>query len=150
MKEIKNIKNHLKDAPRPIYLIGNAEYKVSNGEHILLTKAIFPTSEPSIKDRWENHLFPHVNIGNAYFSFWNGVYVICDMLGYHGTITRSGNHKVSGFIPADTEVDLELTIKNFKVLEKGIFEMRVDYEAFLKYKSKILMEAYGNGYAVKK
>ncbi len=150
MKKNICVAENLREAPRPIYLVGEALYEVINGEHLLLAKTYFPTSVDSIADRANKHLIPHVNVADAFFGVWNGAHIICNEEGYHGTLSNKGNYEAFIPIPPDEEVTLELAIKDSEELTKGRFDVKVNFSASYLYRNRTLMNLSGEGYAIRK
>lgn len=150
MKKTIHVENGLENAPRPIYLLGDAQYEVVEGDHILIAKAHFPTSRDSINDRIKRHQIPHVNVVDAFFGVWNGAYLICNEEGYHGTLSSKGEYEAFMPIPADKEIGLELIIRNLEEIKKGRFDVKVDFDATYKHNSRTLMHLSGQGCAIKK
>jgi hypothetical protein len=146
------INDNLNGVSRPIYLVGIANYEENEGIYKLVSKVLFPSSEPSIDDRVNNHPIPHVNVGDAFFGVWNGVHLICNEEGFYGTLTSNGQYDAFKPIPADVEVTLELVLNNLNEInnERSDFDVKVDFEAKYKNDEDILMVLKGNGFAKKK
>ena len=150
MEKIINVADSLRDAPRPIYLVGNAHYEVSEERHVLTATALFPSDVPSIEDRVRKHAIPHVNVGDAFFGVWNGIHIICDEKGYYGTLSSKGAYEALSPIPADEDIELDILVKNIQRLEQNRFSVKVDFEASYTLESRTLMRLHGQGYAIKK
>ncbi|HLD97607.1 MAG TPA: hypothetical protein VI934_04655 [Candidatus Nanoarchaeia archaeon] len=137
------------DAPRPIYLVGNADYEVKNGQHLLTATAVFPSNVPSIEDRMKKHPIPHVNAGDAFFGVWNGIYLICSEEGFYGTLSNKGSYEAHIPIPADKRITLELAVTITESLNQGRFDVKANFDARYTIGSRELMRLFGEGYAIK-
>ena len=146
---------------RPHYLIGTAYYEVNDGKHLLTATAVFPSTVPSIEDRMKRHPIPHVNVVDAFlvslegvyqafWAAWNGIHLMCDEAGFHGTLSSKGGYEADIPIPADEEITLELAVTNLESLFGSRFDVKVDFEANYSINSQRLMMLFGNGYAIKK
>lgn len=100
--------------PRPHYLVGMAEY----ANQTLTGKVYFPSSRDSIGDRAEMQI-PHVNIGDVCFAAWNAGHIMAEQEGYPFRIlTDEVRINLSRYpIPADQELDLEVTAEANDLLE---------------------------------
>ena len=135
---------------RPVYAVGNALYRVlneGNGEkHIVEAQAIFPTTDPAVKDRAERDP-PSVNQATSLYVFWNLAGIIGNKNNLELFSREITKLKSLGPVPPDRNVNVTFAAQPYYYHSDNL--ILVKYNGSLALDNRILVLLEGKGIAKK-
>ncbi len=92
----------------PVYILPKT-LKVSMKEAIIHGKCLFPSSDPSIRDRVD-----HANICHELFVVWTCAHIYGQRRGWNRLLAIETSQKAKGFAPPDVPIDFVARLTNLR------------------------------------